>query len=470
VGLQGGTQLSWSEAAPALTARALAACFALYGLLAAVFLSINMPPFQNPDEVNHFLRIEQISRGELIGRRFGDDMSGGPVDAAISLAAAPFNKLRFHPETKVDRGMYMYAAQGWTGHSEWQSFASSAIYPPTFYLPAVIGVWIGKSVDLSILHTLYLARLSGGLAAVAISVFGIAIAGTAAPWLFAVLALPMTLALMAAASQDGMMIACSALAAGLIARARQCDEPVSRSAFVAISTSLAAIGMARPPYVPFALLPLILPWRSVWLRLAVAAVIVAACLFWAILTWRFAMVKWPTDANTQLQWILGHPIAAMWVLLDSIRVEKNELFHQFIGWRLGWLDAQLPMAYICAAGWMLPIAAIVSAGRVTKENAAHNGLRDGTAAVIVLGAMLLSAGAIFLIQYLTWTPVGASLVQGVQGRYFIPLALLAGSLLPGIPVSARGLAALRWLAIAMAVFPIASLGVMMRAIVVRYYF
>ena len=32
--------------------------------------------------------------------------------------------------------------------------------------------------------------------------------------------------------------------------------------------------------------------------------------------------------------------------------------------------------------------------------------------------------ALFLIQYLTWTPVGSLRIQGVQGRYFIPLLIL----------------------------------------------
>jgi hypothetical protein len=36
-------------------------------------------------------------------------------------------------------------------------------------------------------------------------------------------------------------------------------------------------------------------------------------------------------------------------------------------------------------------------------------------------AMAGSAELIFLTQYMTWTPVGAARVDGVQGRYFIPM-------------------------------------------------
>ena len=50
--------------------RLLAAAFVLYGLAATAFLAINMPPFQNPDEPNHFLRAAQLADGGLVGTRF----------------------------------------------------------------------------------------------------------------------------------------------------------------------------------------------------------------------------------------------------------------------------------------------------------------------------------------------------------------------------------------------------------------
>jgi len=62
------------------TGSALAAIMVIYGLIAVVLLSINLPPFQNPDELTHFFRAEHISRGNLIGKRFEAYKSGGVVD------------------------------------------------------------------------------------------------------------------------------------------------------------------------------------------------------------------------------------------------------------------------------------------------------------------------------------------------------------------------------------------------------
>jgi uncharacterized membrane protein len=45
-----------------------------------------------------------------------------------------------------------------------------------------------------------------------------------------------------------------------------------------------------------------------------------------------------------------------------------------------------------------------------------------TAAVYLLICLLLVIG-IASTLYLTWTPVGANLIQGVQGRYFLPIVV-----------------------------------------------
>ena len=77
----------------------------------------------------------------------------------------------------------------------------------------------------------------------------------------------------------------------------------------------------------------------------------------------------------------------------------------------------------------------------------------------------LSALLVFLVQYLTWTQVGLIFVDGVAGRYFLPLALFW----PGSPPGCRaagwtGRSCSPWL-----LFPAISLAVVMRAVILRYY-
>jgi hypothetical protein len=59
--------------------------------------------------------------------------------------------------------------------------------------------------------------------------------------------------------------------------------------------------------------------------------------------------------------------------------------------------------------------------------------RDGphvqeTLLILAIGAACLFAT--YLALYLTWTPVGAERIEGVQGRYLLPLLALLGLALP----------------------------------------
>lgn len=74
----------------------------------------------------------------------------------------------------------------------------------------------------------------------------------------------------------------------------------------------------------------------------------------------------------------------------------------------------------------------------------------------------------FLLEYLTWTPVGQAWVVGVQGRYFLPVAMFLPFMLPamrnGLPAGNARLPR-----VALATFPIVSGVVTIVSVVRRYY-
>jgi uncharacterized membrane protein len=93
---------------------------------------------------------------------------------------------------------------------------------------------------------------------------------------------------------------------------------------------------------------------------------------------------------------------------------------------LGWLDAPFRHGYYNLSLVMfsaLFLATVVFAG---VQNPARPADRASA-----LAAFAASVGMVFASLYLTWTPVGNAIVEGVQGRYFLPLApILALALSP----------------------------------------
>ncbi|THD73147.1 MAG: DUF2142 domain-containing protein [Bradyrhizobium sp.] len=454
-------------------ARWIAAAFLLYGVLSTALLAIVMPPFQVPDEPAHFMRAAQIARGELIGMRFPTTAAdgspqmtaGGQLDSALVGTITPFTKsMPAHPEVRASRTMWEPAVR-WSNDLALCAFPNSVIYPPFFYAPSAIGILAGRAAGLSIVHTLIVSRMLTGSAAVVLGAIAIAISGGAAAWIFAILTLPMSLSLIASVSSDALCLGCGAMAAALLMRCLRRWTEQSGKLLIALTAMLGLMAMSRPPYAALALLPLALtkaPWR--W-RI-VSAVAVAACgtIWWAIAAaTTFTGFGDIVDANPaeQLVRLQQDPLLAVRVIWTSLVQYGNSYGIEFVG-QLGWLDTGLPIAYHKAARAMLGLAAVTAALGIT------GGRISVASRLLIVAGLLLSTVGIFLSMYLGWTKPGAAIVAGVQGRYFLPLAPAVAALLPALGTAGfRNLN--RALLIVVVAFPVISLGVVMHAIVLRYY-
>lgn len=436
--------------------------FLVYGLFAIPSIAYVTPPIQVSHELSHYQRADMVYLGELVGER-RDKVSGGVVSTAIGHVADIFWPVVLHPERKVTADMFSQAATiGWGTEKNYQTFENTAIYPPQFYLPAALGIKIGTLMGLRVVPTLYLSRVLTGFAAVAIGTAAIAVAGSAALWIFALLTLPMSLSSMASVSQEALLLATSALAAGLfIANVRR--ESGRPSDFVVLCVALGTIATGRLPYVTLALLPLGIRSASPRARLLGAGAIVVTAAAWSAVTSRYAYVKYgigTANAPDQIAYLLAHPGQIPSIAWNTFAVDGPLLVESFVG-RLGWLDLWLPHAYHVAAWIVLGVAILCVAGWRPSW--------DRAAPLVTAGAVLLSVGAIFGALYLSWSPVGFPYAGGAQGRYFIPLALFLPAILPpprreGGP--GRAIVAARAAVLA---FPAVSLAVVFAGLANRYY-
>jgi len=455
------------------TARRIALAFVAYGLFAILFLAFNLPPFQNPDELGHFLRASQIADGGLTGRRFslpdaGGQVTvtaGGKVDPAAWDAANVFDQIPFHPETPVTTEA-LATDIAWTSTRTMIGFPGTAMYPPFFYAPSAVAIAAGRAAGATVIQTLMASRLLTGLAALAVGAVAIACAGASAIWIFAVLTLPMSLSLIASSSQDALMLSFSALAGGLVARSLPGGRRADTSRLVWIAVALGLVGMARPPFGALALLPLALPgvaWRT---RIVTASAVAACGLIWSAIaaataTTNFGVSVAGSDPAAQSAFLLSHPLFVPHLLRRTMAVQWPGLVLSFIG-VLGWLDTTLPDDYYSAVKWMLPMAAI------TAALGTRRGRAGWSSRGLIAAAVVISAAGVLAIEYLTWTKPGAEVVEGLQGRYFLPLALAGAGVVPAL--GDTRLARLhRPLVVALVAFPLVSMAVTMRAVVLRYY-
>lgn len=123
----------------------------------------------------------------------------------------------------------------------------------------------------------------------------------------------------------------------------------------------------------------------------------------------------------QLTWTLFHPLDLFLLLARTIATQAHSWANQMVG-VLGWLDTPLPRPLVAAQLLLLPLAALLE----PLERPLARSTR------LLLAATLAgSTLALLLYAYVVWMPVGAGTIDGLQGRYFLPLAPMALALLAG---------------------------------------
>ncbi|MCQ8242141.1 DUF2142 domain-containing protein [Rhizosaccharibacter radicis] len=487
------------------------------------------PPLDVADEGAHFMRAVQVSQGGLVGTvRLPDGQGGNGLlpHGARRLVDEVGRDPSGPPDRAAEARRHAAGfALGWDAPAP-AFFPNTVIYPPLFYLPAAGGILVGRAIGLRPAATLLTARVLQGLVCLLLAALALLVARRGRGLLFGLLALPMGLSLFASCSQDGPMLAISALAAALLGRltgarlappsrasaardpaphagrpshrpssspaAGPSDEgssvaavpdpapngPISsgpaslgRPVFGPRSSErarsdhagpgrasldralpgpvawtagrwglvgllLGALGAAKPPCAVLALLPLaaLLPrpgggrrvwWMPVFASLLGVLLSVGWLLFGALPNGT-GFTQNGVSPALQAHWLILHPLEAGRVLLRSLRLWGATYVEEMVG-VLGWLDVRL---WLPAYG-LLPAGLVALAWLDWRAGASRNGFRVPSAAAFLF-CFLLAVGVllVFLSLYLAWTPVGDPVVLGVQGRYLLPFAIMATTLLP----------------------------------------
>ncbi|NHN85043.1 DUF2142 domain-containing protein [Acetobacter musti] len=461
------------------TPRILAAIYFFCALTAVSLLALLIPPFENADEFNHFSRADQILSGTLIARRTNSvpPQSGGVVDLGINRLDAVYGVVRFHPDVKVSAEMTARGAAIRMGERGFQPFSNTTIYSPLLYAPSVAGLAAARIFHVGrVTRALEMSRLANGLVCVSLATLAIVLAGSAAAFVTVVLSLPMTLSLFSAVSQDGLMICASALTACCLLRILSSVGPACAEWRTQLSlfAGLTVMSLGRPAYAPLLLAPLLL-WpavpegrsrrRVLWFCAASIGVIG----LWSVIVRVFVIVPlWgQASPGLQLRNLLHHPglipqltVAA---LTDHQGMGGMPFWKEMVG-VLGWGDTQLPEWFyslsLIAAG-----AACLTSCRPLPAVRPAGVLWQSGLAVLLAGSVTL----IFLLEYLTFTPVGQTYIVGVQGRYFLPLLAFLPLLLPAgqrfvLPQPARNT-----ITALVPVCMIVSIIVTLHAVLVRFY-
>ena len=128
------------------------------------------------------------------------------------------------------------------------------------------------------------------------------------------------------------------------------------------------------------------------------------------------------NMTAQKIFITEHPAAFFTAMINSLLHFKLWYVMSFIGTWSPQCNVNLPMMFHLLYGFTLIFFVLSCSVRVQLIERAVMILASGVSTV-----------AFFFVHYLKWSAVGGELVGGIQGRYFIPIALMMFCALSVLP-------------------------------------
>ncbi|MGY2028925.1 DUF2142 domain-containing protein [Nocardia gipuzkoensis] len=442
-----GTAPGTDRAAKGFAGRAVArlgGATIAFTLLATIFgalFTVLTPPFWGHDEITQFGRAYQVAHGGFLPQRIHDDRGiayGGDVPSSITAlmgyALKDYTTNPDEPDPMVgDPARYdQLTGAAVSDATEPVWFTNTAAYSPVPYIPAAIGIRLGELFGLDVGGLLLLTRLAGLLAYLTVVGFGLyALRAHRVQWLaFTVAVLPIAVFQAGTVTADTMTNALAILVSALLVKAMFLGERLGRVEIGALLAATILLPVSKPTYVLLALLVALVPadrfgfsgWRRgiPWVFAATGALAFAVWMKIASPTGDgMGLMRPPHQWHSvrpgdQLSGILRDPPEFAHVFGESIALRDQRWFSQFFG-ELGFAYVDVPalsmLACLLAFAVSLGVAERMSAPAFRRT-------------LIVALTMAASVAMIYVTLYMSFTPVGYYIVDGVQGRYFVPLAIV----------------------------------------------
>jgi uncharacterized membrane protein len=126
------------------------------------------------------------------------------------------------------------------------------------------------------------------------------------------------------------------------------------------------------------------------------------------------------DMGYTVGYFLGNPWKLIQMLANTVADKSEFYLESIVGQKMGWVEIEISRVVVIGFIVLMIIA-------ITKVRGEAQYVTAGQKWWISI-VCLLSMGMILMGMLLTWTPFGYVSIEGVQGRYFTPLLLLASLL------------------------------------------
>lgn len=378
-------------------------------------------PYHVPDEPPHYIRAYETYHGEFIASineegKHRSDVAKNMLNLNLG-NLNNYHNLMSHIENE----------EGKNYTEKIEAYGDAQSYPGILYLASGLGMKIGEALHFNIIITMYLARVCNFIVFLLFAYWAIKIIPFGKLVLSAYLMMPMMLQQAASVSPDAIINpVCIFFIAYLIKLAFQEKDLSKRNIAIVLALSIFT-AIAKVVYFPIIfLLFLLIPNKYIDKKKKIILIIASIVLTvsiggaWYVFQGKYIDEREYLQARNinpteQLKHIIQNPLQYVQTLRNIIELKGMEYLYELIGNRLGWLNIELAESTM-----LIYILLLFVAAWLENHKVAFNMRQRIWTLLIVFCVVLL----VYTALYLSWTEVGMNLVIGIQGRYFIPIAIL----------------------------------------------
>ena len=384
-----------------------------------------IPLYGTPDEPAHYERIYGITEGYIIadvsengggGSLLPVNITEGNYDSDTTLES---NRLGFNISASSDKVFI--------------SYPNTAYYAPVTYLPQIIGAFLARLFTDRLYVIAYTAKLFNFIAVGLLFAAAIRLIPYGKE-IFVIMGLfPITLQESVALAGDGFTMAIAALFTAYVVHAICDSGGLSTGEIVLGFVLIFILGFCKFIYAPLAALLIMVPAdrfggsrKKTLLGIGAVIMLAVECFGWLAITNRYLGCEFRAgvDMMAQRDVILSAPISFLGVFVSTIGENLSYLATGMVASHLGIYNIETPI-WISRLGLiMLLLCTCITwertTGKTSKRKRAGKRLLSVGQCLWMLFIVLLIALLIGVSEYLQWTPVGASRIEGIQGRYFLP--------------------------------------------------
>jgi uncharacterized membrane protein len=401
-------------------------------LLAVLIISGTIACFLLPisggyDEEQHLMRVWEMSDYTFLpNEKLGNELPFPRVYWEMSyrresiVRAVPPDFWKKYGNLSLDAHDYIY------------NINTRSVYSPPLLLPqALVMRFLGRSRQWPALTVYYICRLAGLLTYILLTLLAVRLIPYG-KWILAILATsPVAILQAATITPDTISNGIALLfIAGSLATAVK--KELGRRELISLSLLFLVLFWGKVNIAPLALLPFLIIKPSQYkMRYGYYIVlIISIALFlievagWNLFAYsRYHDALAGANPSAQIKFIFANPFRFSAILTNNIWMNRIDYLRAWIAiYGLDYWPVPIWTFYLYGAGLLTGLF-------IKGDNAPEKRTRMGLVIVYIAGYL----GTIVSL-YLSYTPAGSELVQGVQGRYFagiMPLLFLA---LAGLPL------------------------------------